>query len=43
MVERFMSLEGYMSRSEQTIPYGSSMIVFHGWKEYDINGKRYRR
>ena len=36
--ERFMSLEVICPEAEQTIPYGSSMIVFHGWKEYDING-----
>ena len=37
--ERFMSLEVICPEAEQTIPYGSSMLVFHGWKEYDINGK----
>jgi hypothetical protein len=37
--ERFMSLEVICPEAEQTIPYGSSMIVFHGWKEYDINGE----
>ena len=37
--ERFMSLEVICPEAEQTIPYGSSMIIFHGWKEYDINGK----
>lgn len=37
--ERFMSLEVICPESENTIPYGNSMIVFHGWKEYDINGK----
>ena len=37
--ERFMSIEVMCPEAEQTIPYGSSMIVFHGWKEYDINGK----
>lgn len=37
--ERFMSLEVICPEAEQTIPYGSSMIVFHGWKEYDLNGK----
>lgn len=36
--ERFMSLEVICPEAEQTIPYGSSMIIFHGWKEYDING-----
>ena len=36
--ERFMSMEVICPEAEQTIPYGSSMIVFHGWKEYDING-----
>ena len=37
--ERFMSLEVICPESENTIPYGNSMIVFHGWKEYDIEGK----
>jgi hypothetical protein len=37
--ERFMSLEVICPEAEQTIPYGSSMLVFHGWKEYDLNGK----
>ena len=37
--ERFMSLEVICPEAEQTIPYGNSMIVFHGWKEYDINGE----
>lgn len=37
--ERFMSLEVICPESENTIPYGNSMIVFHGWKEYDIDGK----
>ena len=37
--ERFMSIEVMCPEAEQTIPYGNSMIVFHGWKEYDINGK----
>ena len=37
--ERFMSLEVICPEVEQTIPYGSSMLVFHGWKEYDLNGK----
>ena len=37
--ERFMSIEVICPEAEQTIPYGSSMIVFHGWKEYDINGE----
>ena len=36
--ERFMSLEVICPEAEQTIPYGISMIIFHGWKEYDING-----
>lgn len=36
--ERFMSLEVICPEAEQTIPYGSSMIIFHGWKEYDIDG-----
>ena len=36
--ERFMSLEVICPEAEQTIPYGSSMLVFHGWKEYDIDG-----
>lgn len=36
--ERFMSLEVICPEAEQTIPYGNSMLVFHGWKEYDING-----
>ena len=36
--ERFMSLEVICPESEQTIPYGNSMIVFHGWKEYDMEG-----
>ena len=36
--ERFMSIEVICPEAEQTIPYGSSMIVFHGWKEYDIDG-----
>ena len=37
--ERFMSLEVICPEVEQTIPYGNSMLVFHGWKEYDLNGK----
>ena len=37
--ERFMSVEVICPEAEQTIPYGSSMLIFHGWKEYDINGK----
>ena len=37
--ERFMSIEVICPQAEQTIPYRNSMIVFHGWKEYDINGK----
>ena len=37
--ERFMSMEVICPEVEQTIPYGSSMLVFHGWKEYDVNGK----
>ena len=37
--ERFMSMEVICPEAEQTIPYGNSMLVFHGWKEYDINGK----
>lgn len=36
--ERFMSIEVICPEAEQTIPYGSSMIVFHGWKEYDMDG-----
>lgn len=36
--ERFMSLEVICPEAEQTIPYGNSMIVFHGWKEYDMEG-----
>ena len=36
--ERFMSMEVICPEAEQTIPYGNSMLVFHGWKEYDING-----
>lgn len=36
--KRFMSLEVICPEAEQTIPYGSSMIVFHGWKEYDMDG-----
>ena len=36
--ERFMSIEVICPEAEQTIPYGSSMIVFHGWKEYDMEG-----
>lgn len=36
--ERFMSLEVICPEAEQTIPYGNSMLVFHGWKEYDIDG-----
>lgn len=36
--ERFMSMEVICPEAEQTIPYGSSMIVFHGWKEYDMEG-----
>jgi hypothetical protein len=36
--ERFMSMEVICPEAEQTIPYGSSMIVFHGWKEYDMDG-----
>ena len=37
--ERFMSVEVICPEAEQTIPYGNSMIVFHGWKEYDVDGK----
>ncbi len=36
--ERFMSMEVICPEAEQTIPYGNSMLVFHGWKEYDIDG-----
>ena len=36
--ERFMSIEVICPEAEQTIPYGSSMLVFHGWKEYDMAG-----
>ena len=36
--ERFMSIEVICPEAEQTIPYGNSMIVFHGWKEYDMEG-----
>ena len=36
--ERFMSLEVICPEAEQTIPYGNSMLVFHGWKEYDMEG-----
>lgn len=36
--ERFMSMEVICPEAEQTIPYGNSMLVFHGWKEYDIKG-----
>ena len=36
--ERFMSLEIICPETENTIPYGNSMLVFHGWKEYDIDG-----
>lgn len=36
--ERFMSLEVICPEAEQTIPYGKSMLVFHGWKEYDVDG-----
>ena len=36
--ERFMSMEVICPEAEQTIPYGNSMLVFHGWKEYDVNG-----
>ena len=36
--KRFMSLEVICPEAEQTIPYGNSMLVFHGWKEYDIDG-----
>ena len=37
--ERFMSLEVICPEAEQTIPYGNSMLVFHGWKEYDMDGE----
>ena len=37
--ERFMSIEVICPEAEQTIPYGNSMLVFHGWKEYDIDGE----
>ena len=37
--ERFMSMEVICPEAEQTIPYGNSMLIFHGWKEYDVNGK----
>ena len=36
--ERFMSMEVICPEAEQTIPYGNSMLVFHGWKEYDMDG-----
>ena len=36
--KRFMSLEVICPEAEQTIPYGNSMLIFHGWKEYDIDG-----
>ena len=36
--ERFMSLEVICPETENIIPYDQSMLVFHGWKEYDIDG-----
>lgn len=36
--KRFMSLEVITPKTENTIPYGLDMLVFHGWKEYNAEG-----